>query len=125
MRRLVAVSNRGFDLGSLARQKMKASRRSLPLYKLKIRPRGTEVSAANQSLCQSQARLALEPQEIFLCGLASDLLQFAKSLSDLCGLGEQLGSRNGERENGRQIACPKFSSEINFFRRMVIVSLRD
>ena len=104
---------------------MKASSRSLPFYKLKVGPRGSQVSADNLSICQSQARLPLKTNEAFLCSATFDLLQFAQRLGALCGFGEQLGSRNGEGESGRQIACSKFSSEINFFRRMVIVSLRD
>ena len=104
---------------------MKASSRSLPFYKLKVGPCGSQVPADNLGICQSQARLPLRPKETFLSSMAFELLQFAIGLGVRSGLGEQLASRNSEGESSRQIAGSKFSGEINFFRRVVIVSLRD
>jgi hypothetical protein len=104
---------------------MKASTCGLPFYKLKVGPCGSHVSAEYLGICQSQACLPLQPKKAFLYSMAFDLLQLALRLGALSGLGEQLGSRNGEGESGRLIAGSEFSSEINFFRRTVIVSLRD
>ena len=69
-----AVPERGFGLLSFPRQKMKASSRSLPFQKLKVGSRGSQISADGLSICQSQARLTLQPKEALLSGTAFDLL---------------------------------------------------
>ena len=79
---------------------MKASSRSLPFYKLKVGPCGSQVPADNLGICQSQARLPLQPKETFLSSIAFDLLQFALGLGtshlSLYQLTIEPGTRFGE-----------------------------